>query len=78
MNLGEEVKKAIEATPKIAKESADALYIRIMRLINESRKPTGQKLGVTIMTEDASIAGDEVARNRNAKQDPGSSRPKSL
>lgn len=78
MNLPEEIKKAIDTTPNITKESGRALYVRVMRLIEQSRQTTGNRLGVTVMTPQASLAGDKVAQNRQAEQDIGDAKPKSL
>lgn len=78
MDLVQEIWDAINATPKLPEESKKALHIRIMRLVEESRKPTGQRLGVTIMTQEASLAGDAIAANRKKGQDPTGPKPKSL
>lgn len=78
MDLVQEIWDAINATPKLPEESKKALHIRVMRLIEESRKPTGRPLGVTVMTQEASLAGDKTASNRNVDQDPTGAKPKSL
>lgn len=79
MDLNEEVWAAIDATPKIPADVKKNLLIRIMRLVEQSKKsPVGQKLGVTIMTQEASLAGDKVASNRQNKPLPGDSKPRSV
>ncbi len=79
MDLNTEIWAAIDATPKIPADVKKNLLIRIMRLVEQSRKsPVGQKLGVTIMTQESSLAGDKVASNRDNKPLPGDARPKSV
>jgi hypothetical protein len=78
MNLTEEIWDAINATPSLPQASKKALHVSIIRLIEESRKPTGNRLGVTIMTQEASLAGDAVAADRKKEQDPTAPKPKSL
>lgn len=78
MDLTQEIWDAINATPKLAEESKKALHVRIVRLVEESRKPMGRRLGVTVMTQEASKAGDAVAKDRGAPQDPTGAKPKSI
>jgi hypothetical protein len=47
-------------------------------LIEESKKPTGKRLGVTIMTQEASLAADRVVANRKLKGKPTDAKPKSI
>jgi hypothetical protein len=61
MDLNKEIWEAISATPRFPEKSKQALHVRIMRLIEESRKPTGKKLGATIMTQEASMSGQDGA-----------------
>jgi hypothetical protein len=78
MDLKVEIWDAINTGIKVPEESKKALFIRIMRLIEESKKPTGQKLGITVMTPEASHAGNKSAANRDHKDDPTIAKPKSL
>ena len=72
MNLNEEIWAKINATPKLPEEVKKTLHITIMRLIEESKaSPVGKKLGVTVMTQEASMRGDPDAP-------PSSARPKAL
>jgi len=80
MQLNEEIWGEINATPKLPEEVKKSLHVRIMRLIEASqakgsvRKP----LGVTIMTQEASLAGDKVAQNRSNPPLAGDAKPKSI
>jgi len=79
MQLNEEVWNEIDSTPSIPAESKKNLHVRIMRLIGQSQaSPVGKKLGVTIMTQEESLAGDKQASNRNAAPLAGDPKPKSL
>jgi len=79
MNLNEEIWSAIEATPKLSEQSKKNLHVQIMRLVEKSQaSPVGKKLGVTVMTQEASLAGDKQASNRKAKPLAGDTKPKSV
>jgi hypothetical protein len=79
MNMNEEIWKILDDTPKLNKETKEALHVRLSRLFEQGRSsPVGKKLGVTVMTQEGSMAGDASARDRSHKNDPGQSRPKSL
>jgi hypothetical protein len=78
-NLNEEIWNEINAAPGLSKETKKTLMVNIMRKVEQSKAtPVGQKLGVTIMTQESSLAGDKVASNRKAKPLPGDAKPKSL
>lgn len=79
MNLNEEIWDAINATPKMPEEVKKSLLVTIMRLIEQSQAtPAGQKLGVTIMTQEASLAADKVVSGRAKKPLPGDAKPKTV
>jgi hypothetical protein len=79
MDLNKEVWDVIEATPKIPDEIKRSLHVKIMRLFEQARAtPVGKKHGVTIMTQEASLAGDKVAQDRHADINPGEAKPKNL
>lgn len=79
MDLNQEIWRAIDATPKLSDESKKTLHAKVMRLFEQARtSPVGKKLGVTVMTQEGSLAGDRSAQNRDAPQDPNSARPKSI
>jgi len=79
MRLNEEIWDAINATPKIPEEIKKTLHVTIIRLIEQSQAtPVGKKLGVTIMTQEASLAGDKVASDRNRKPLAGDAKPRSV
>jgi len=79
MQLTEQIWEAIDATPSLPAEMKKSLHLRIMRLVEASQaSPVGKKLGVTVMTQAASLAGDKVAKDRNVDQLPGGSKPKSV
>lgn len=78
MKLNEEIWDAINATPKMPEEVKKSLLITILRLIEKSQAtPVGQKLGVTIMTQEASLGADKVVSGRR-KALPGDAKPKSV
>ena len=79
MNLNEQIWNEINSTPSIPEGSKKALHVRIMRLVEQSRaSPVGKKLGATFMTQEASLAGDKQAANRNASPLAGGIKPKSV
>lgn len=79
MDLNEEIWGEINATPALPEEVKKSLHVRIMRMIEASKAtPVGRKLGVTIMTQEASLAADKVAADRNRKPLAGDSKPKSV
>lgn len=79
MKLNEEIWDAINSTPSIPAESKKNLHVRIMRLVELSQdSPVGKKLGATVMTQEASLAGDKVATNRNKPPLAGDAKPKSV
>jgi hypothetical protein len=78
MDLVEEIWSAIDATPKLSEDVKKTLHVEILRLIEESKKPTGKRLGVTIMTQEASLAADRVVANRKLKGKPTDAKPKSI
>lgn len=79
MNLNEEIWNVINATPRIPEEVKKTLHVSIMRLIEQSKAtPVGRKLGVTIMTPEASHAADKTAQNRKTKPLAGDAKPKSI
>lgn len=79
MLLNEEIWNAINAAPKLPENIKKSLHITIMRLVEQSKAtPVGQKLGVTIMTQESSLAGDKIASGRKNKPLAGDAKPKSL
>lgn len=79
MNLNEEIWGEINATPSLPEEVKTNLHVRIMRRIELSQAtPMGRKLGVTVMTQEASLAADKVAADRHRKPLAGDSKPKSV
>lgn len=79
MQLNEEIWGEINAAPKLPEEVKKSLHVRIMRLIEASQSNLARKhLGVTIMTQEASLAADKVASNRNNPPLAGDAKPKSL
>ena len=79
MALNVEIWNEINSTPTLSEETKKSLHVRIIRLIEESQSnPLKKKLGVTIMTEEASMGGDKVATNRNQLPLAGDAKPKSL
>jgi hypothetical protein len=78
MNINEEIWKILDETPQISSETKQSLAIRLARLFEQSKSTVGKKLGVTVMTQEGSMAGDKAAQDRKYKNDPGQSRPKSL
>jgi hypothetical protein len=79
MQLNEEIWGEINSTLKLPEEVKKNLHVRIMRLIEESQAtPVGKKLGVTIMTQEASLVADKVASNRRNKPLAGDAKPKSI
>ena len=79
MKLNEEIWDAINSTPSIPNEVKKSLHVRIMRLVEQSKaSPVGKRLGVTVMTQEGSLAGDKVASDRNNPPLAGDAKPKSL
>ncbi len=79
MDLNKEIWDVISSKSRIPDEVQKSLHIEIMQLIQEDRKGLmAKKQGVTIMTAEASLAGNQTAGNRDAPQNPGQPRPKSL
>ena len=79
MKLNEEIWDAINSTPNLPEESKKNLHVRIIRLIEQSQaSPVGKRLGVTVMTQEGSLAGDKQASNRKNPPLAGDPKPKSL
>ena len=79
MQLNEEIWNEIDSTLKIPADTKKNLHIRIMRLVEQAKEtPVGKKLGVTVMTQEASLAGDKVAQNRKTPPLAGGPKPKSV
>jgi hypothetical protein len=79
MDLSAEIWKLIESRPKlVTEEQKRALHIDIMRLVEKARTNVGKKLGVTVMTQEGSIAGNRTAENRKNQGAPTDAKPKSL
>lgn len=78
MNLNEEIWNEINSTPGMSEEVKKTLLVRVMRKIEEAKTPVGRKLGVTIMTQEASLAADKIAQNRKRSPMPGDATPKRL
>lgn len=76
--LNEEIWNEINSTPGMTEEVKKTLLIRIMRKIEEAQTPVGRKLGVTVMTQEASLAADKIAQNRKQAPLPGDAKPKRL
>ena len=79
MQLNEEIWNAINVTPKLPEEVKKTLHVSIMRLIEQSQAtPVHKKLEVTVMTQEASAAGDKVASDRTRKPMAGDAKPKTI
>lgn len=80
MKLNEELWDVIDAIPKLSAEAKKTLLVEILRVIEASKttESVTKPLGVTVMTQEASLAGDKVARDRSVKQLPGDARPKTI
>lgn len=79
MRLNEQIWDQINTTPGLSEETKKTLHVNIMRLIEQANAtPVGKQLGVTVMTQEASLAADKVAQNRKNKPLAGDAKPKSL
>lgn len=79
MRLNKEIWDQINSTPGIPEDIKKSLHVNIMRAIEQSKAtPVGKTLGVTVMTQESSLAGDKVAQNRKNKPLAGDPKPKSL
>ena len=79
MDLNEAIWKLIESRPKIdTDQQKRALHVDIMRAIEKSKTQVGKRLGVTIMTQEASKAGDKVNQEAGHRGTPGEAKPKSV
>jgi hypothetical protein len=79
MNLNEAIWQIIDSRPKIVtEEQKRSLLVDIMRVIEQSKTMVGKKLGVTIMTQEASQAGDKINQSPGYRPSQGESKPKSV
>ena len=79
MDLSQAIWKIIESRPKITTdEQKRALHVDIMRVVEMSKTHVGKKLGVTIMTEGASLAADKVNQQPGYRGTPGDPKPRSV
>lgn len=79
MDLNNEIWNAIDTTPRIPEEVKRSLHVKIMRLVELSRSsPVGSKRGVTVMTQEASLAADKTAQDRRTGGNPGDAKPKTV
>lgn len=79
MQLNEEIWNVINTTVGVSEEVKKTLHTSIMRLVEQSKaSPVGRKLGVTVMTQEGSLAGDKQASNRRNPPMAGDAKPKSL
>lgn len=79
MDLNQAIWETIESRPSIATEAQKrALHVDIMRLVETSRTQVGKKHGVTVMTQEASMAGDKVNELRGHKGSPAEPKPRTL
>lgn len=77
-DLNQQVWDAINETPSIPEGAKKSLHVKLMRLFEQSKTSVGKKLGVTFMTQEGSAAGDQTARDRKTKGNPGTPKPKSV
>jgi hypothetical protein len=79
MELNEEIWGLISSTVGISEDAKKALHAQIMRLIEQSKaSPVGRKMGVAVMTQEASLSADKVASDRRNKPLAGDAKPKTL
>lgn len=79
MDLNEAIWKIIDSRPKVITEAHKrALHVDIMRAIEMSKTQVGKKHGVTIMTQEASKAGDKVNQSPGHRGDPGEAKPRTI
>lgn len=79
MALNQEIWNEINATPTLPEEVKKQLHVRIMRAIEAAQAtPVQKKLGVTVMTQEASLAAQKVAENRNEPPLAGDAKPKTV
>lgn len=79
MDLNEAIWKIIDSRTKITNdEQKRALHIDIMRAIEVSKTQVGKRLGVTIMTQEASSAGDKINKEPGHRGNPGEPKPRSV
>lgn len=71
MDISQEIKKVIDSTVGVPDAVKASLHVNIMRLVERMRSsPLGKKHGVTVMTQEASLAGDDTARDRRTQPKP--------
>lgn len=76
MDLNEAIWNIIDSKPKTMNDAQKrALHVDIMRAIEVSKTQVGKKLGVTIMTHEASLAGDAANKTQ---ANPGQPKPKTV
>lgn len=78
MDLNETIWNEINSTPRIGAETKKSLHVRIMRAVELAKAAPTKKLGVTVVTEESSLAADRVAQDRRRKPEKGDPKPKSF
>lgn len=79
MDLNQTIWELINSRPKIAtEEQKRALHVDIMRAVEKSKTQVGKKHGVTVMTQEASAAGDKVNQEAGHRGNPGLPKPKTI
>jgi hypothetical protein len=79
MDLNQVVWELISSRPKIVtEEQKRALHVDIMRAVEQSKTQIGKKHGVTVMTQEASAAGDKSIQEPGNRGNPGMPKPKTV
>ena len=78
MDLNEAVWKLLDGRKLTTDAQRRALHVEIMRAIETSKTQVGKKQGVTVMTPEASAAGDQINRTPGHRGNPGEPKPKTV
>jgi len=74
MDLGQRLKNLLKEH-QLSNEVVEALYVDLMQLFAYASTPAGKKLGVSVMTQAASLAADQAAKGLEPKN---KAKPQSL
>jgi len=79
MDLNQTIWELIDSRPKIqTDEQKRALHVDIMRAVERAKTQVGKKHGVTVMTQEASAAGDKAFQEPGNRGNPGMPKPKTV
>lgn len=79
MDLNQVIWTLIESRPRIVTdEQKRSLHADIMRAVEKAKTQVGKKHGITVMTQEASAAGDKSIQEPGNRGNPGMPKPKTV